>query len=85
MQAIRKYQPSKEDVIRIEMIEAPTERLPDEGQYEWKHRGDKLYMDLLTLEKEIEKVMPGKSERILDRLQNFRKCFLNLTTGEIIT
>lgn len=85
MSTIQKYQPSKEDVIRIEVIELPTEHLPDEGQYEWKFRGDKLYMDLLTLEKELEKVMPGKAARILDRLQNFRKCFLNLTTGEIST
>lgn len=88
---IRKYVPSKEDVIRITVIESPLERKPGEGVYEFRYMEDKPLMDLITLEKELVRVAPKHpqltphqmAERILDRLQNFRRVFINTTTGEI--
>jgi hypothetical protein len=80
---IQKYKASREDVIRIEVIEFPMEREPGEGLYEWIFREDKFLLDMLTLEKEIDKYVPKKRELVLDRLQNFRKVFINLTTGAI--
>ena len=82
---IHKYVPRKEDVIRIEAIEIPSEKAQDEGLYEWRHMSDNVSMDILTLEKELERVLPGHSEYILDRLQNFRKVFINLATKEVST
>jgi len=80
---ISRYTPSIDDVIRIEMIEAPREHEVDEGIYEWRFKEDKHLMDIITLEKELMKLAPQKCERILDRLYNFRKVYLNMTTGEI--
>lgn len=81
--SIRKYVPSRDDVVRIEMIIAPEEHAKDEGLYEWWFRDNKLLMDILTLEKELKRYLPAKCEKILDRLYNFRKLYLNLTTGEM--
>lgn len=82
---IHKYIPSREDVARIEMIDKPLHKMKGEGLFEWQFRDVKQLMDLLDLEKEIEAYRPGRSERILDRIYNFRKCYLNLTTGEVTT
>ena len=82
--SIKKYVLKKEDVIRITVIDLPQERLPGEGLYEWRFMTDKHYMDMITLEKEIKDKAPEQDPvRILDRLQNFRRVFINLHTGEV--
>jgi len=88
---IAQYSPSSEDVIRIEVVELPTEDEPNSGLYRWSFRSDRLYMDLRCLRKELAQyIKPPKFtsqfpvDRVLDQLQNFRKCFVNLTTGEIL-
>lgn len=80
---IKKYRPSREDVIRVEVIELPKERLPDEGLYSWKFRETNMLMDYLTLEKELNLHVPKRTAFILDRLQNMRRVYINLTTGEV--
>lgn len=80
--------PSK--VIRIEMLEAPTEYEKDEGEYEVRlgsAPNEKVYHDLLSLDKWL-KSLPQWAHRhddILSRLQNFSICYLNGQTGEITT
>jgi len=80
-----RYVPSPEDIIRVEAIELPTKREPGEGLYEWRHLDTLFLVDMLDLKKEFENVMPGKSEDLLDRIQNFRKLYINLVTGEVTT
>lgn len=90
-QPIRKYVPRKEDVVRIVVIDLPTEKKPGEGLYERTYSGQKELMDLLTLEKELVELAPPHPfltvdqvvANILDRLQNFRKVYINTATGEI--
>ena len=77
--------PKPEDVIRIVAEELPTTPDKGDGLYEWRWCTDKYYLDFVDLGKEIDKVMPGRSEEILERLQNFRKVFLILNTGEVFT
>ena len=67
------------------MILAPTQYARGEGLYEWRYMTDKFYVDILDVEKEINDVLPGKGEDILDRLQNFRTVFINIATGEVTT
>lgn len=81
---IRKYVPRKEDVIRIVVIELPEQFKSGEGLYEWRFMTDKHLMDVVTLQKELSRTYDRMQvERILDRLYNFRKAYLNLHTGEI--
>ena len=88
---VSKYVPAKEDVVRITVIDPPLERKRGEGLYEWRYLSDKHLMDLLTLEKELVKIAPAHPqlkveqvvERMLDRLQNFKRLFVNTVTGEM--
>lgn len=88
---IRKYTPRKEDVVRITVIELPLEYKAGEGLYEWRYMSDKQLMDMLTLKRELMAVIPPHSyyspewqaTTVVDRLQNFRRVFINTVTGEI--
>ena len=88
---VSKYVPRREDVVRIVVIDLPLQKIPGEGLYEWTYLADKQLMDLLTLEKELLPIVPDHPqlkpiqvvERVLDRLQNFRRLFINTVTGEI--
>jgi len=75
----------KEDLIRIKVIELPKYRVKGEGLYEWRDIHNKFLVNMLDLEKEIEQVLPGKGIDLLDRLQNFRKIFINRRTKEVMT
>lgn len=80
--------PIKEDIIRIEMIDRPLKHEKGEGLYEWRYMEDKFYIDLLDLEKELKAlggIFEKRYERILDRIQNFHKVYLNRRTGEVTT
>jgi len=77
--------PRPEDIIRVEMIDRPEVDEPGEGLYEWRHLSNRFSLDLRTLRNEIEKVMPGRSEEISDRIFNFRIVYMNLRTGEVST
>ncbi len=77
--------PRREDIIRIVLLDPPEHYRKGEGIYEWRHMDDKFYVDIIDAEKEINDVMPGRGEAILDRLQNFKKVFLNTATGEVTT
>lgn len=91
MTTIDKYVPSKEDVVRITVIELPQDHKVGEGLYEWRYLSDKHLMDYLTLKKELVKIAPPHPqlgpemvvERMLDRLQNFRRMYVNTVTGEL--
>jgi hypothetical protein len=80
----RPVNPAK--IVRIECFELPEHREPGEGEYELR-MGDKPedyeLHDLFSLERALKKLMPGRVDDIVTRLQNFRKAFLNLETGEI--
>lgn len=82
---IRKYEPLKEDVIRIDVVELPEKREKDEGLFRWRHMTDDFYVDIMDLIKELKKVSPEHHERLLDRVHNFRKLYINLATGETST
>jgi hypothetical protein len=73
-------------IIKIECTELPEDFSFGEGSYELR-RGDKpkeiFYYDVTTLSKEIKQIMPGREDDVLSRLQNFRRAYLNLDTGEI--
>ncbi len=77
--------PRKEDVIRIVMLDPPEHYARGEGIYEWRYMDDKFYVDIIDVEKEINNVMPGRGEAVLDRIQNFGKVFLNIATNEVTT
>jgi hypothetical protein len=72
--------------VRIEAHELPKHLEPEEGDYELKW-GDKPkkpeYHDVITLTKRLKEIMPTRVDDILMKLQNFRKVYLNLATGEI--
>lgn len=88
---VSKYVPSAEDVIRIEVIELPTELAKGEGLYEWRYMSDKYLLDIFTLKQEIRDKIPNSKDipdevfvtHILDRIQNLRRIFVNIRTGEI--
>lgn len=77
--------PRKEDVIRIKVILLPQYYAKGEGLYEWRYMDTKFYVDVIDAEQEINQVMPGRGEAILDRLQNFKTVFINLANGEVTT
>lgn len=82
---LKPINPSK--VICIEAHELPTHLEPEDGDYELKW-GDQPknpeYHDVITLTKKLNELMPGRADDILMKLQNFRKIYLNLETGEIL-
>ena len=75
----------KEDIIRIEMIDKPHEFGKGHGLYEWRYCSKKFTLDIFDLKREIETLDKFKklSERILDRIYNFRVIYLNIRTGEV--
>lgn len=88
----------REDIVRIEAIELPLEFKKGEGLYTWKHMTDDYFLDVFDLKRDLEDKAPAIvfvrtphltkdlwAERVLDRLQNFRKVYLNLATGEVST
>jgi len=80
--------PDPNKVIRIEMLEAPTQYEVGEGEYEVRFANDPknpYYHDMLSLERWLNEIWPERTDDILNRLQNFKKAFLNLGTGEITT
>ena len=85
MGTIEKSKPTKEDVIRIEMIDKPYTWGPGEGLYEWRWCDQKFTVDMIDLKKEIEKIpkFEKMGERIMDRIQNFPVLYLNMRTGEV--
>ncbi len=77
---------NRSQVIRIEMLEAPEHREVGQGEYELKYADkpkEPIYHDIMSLLRFLTKIWPEQAEHILDRLQNFRKVFINLDTGEI--
>jgi len=85
-QNLKPADPNK--IIRIEVIDLPTQYEKGEGEYEVRLGSapkDKLYHDLFSLEKWLNEIWPERTDDILSRLQNFRKAFINLGTGEITT
>jgi len=78
--------PKREDVIRVEAIELPAHKEPGEGLYEWRYMDDKYTLDIMDLEKEFKSKVPDHDPvKLLDRLQNFRKLYINIRTGEVST
>lgn len=82
--------PDPSDVVKIKVIELPELVEVGEGLYDLRH-GDNpkvvKYFDIISLPKELKKILPvtmqDRIEFIVDKLQNFRKVYLNLATGEI--
>lgn len=83
----RNFKPiDPEKVVKIDCLELPQHYEPDEGEYElrWGHKPDEYELhDLLSLERALKKIMPTRVDDILIRLQNFRRAYLNLASGEI--
>lgn len=78
--------PNPEDVVKISVIELPTEFEKGEGLYDLRYGNNPkkpIYYDVIDIKKELEKLVKSRAEDILDRLQNFRKAYINLKTGEI--
>ncbi len=76
---------NKEDIIRIKVIDLPKQRLKGEGLYRWQDPHNNYLLDMLDLEKEIDKILPGKGLDLLDRLQNFKTIYINRSTREVFT
>lgn len=81
----RKYEPTRDTVVRIEAIDLASEHEKGHGLYRWQHMTDNYLLDIVSLKKEIGKVVTGRIqiERIMDRIANFRKVYIDLTTGEV--
>ena len=78
--------PKPEDIIRIVVIDLPDEKEVGEGKYEYRtgiNPKSPVYFDVIGLEEQLNKVLPGHAESLLDRLQNFRRAYINVSTGEI--
>lgn len=72
--------------MKIEALELPSHYEAGEGEYEirWGNNPkEPEYHDLFSLERLLKEVWPDRCQDILDRLQNFKKAFLNLESGEI--
>jgi len=77
--------PDPKDVVRIDRILNPEHREKGEGLYEWRYLKRKYQVDFLDLLKEVEAVMPGEGESVAERLMNFPRVFLVLSTGEVFS
>jgi hypothetical protein len=74
-------------VVRIIAHELPAHLEPEEGDYElkWGHLPkNPEYHDIITITKKLNELMPDRTNDILMKLQNFKKVYLNLKTGEIL-
>lgn len=85
------WNPRPADPAKVFMIEChdlPTEFAKDHGDYEfkWGNKPEEIYYhDVVSLKKELTKLVPDQVDDILDRLQNFRLAYVNLETGEIFS
>jgi hypothetical protein len=74
------------DIIRIEALELPEQKEVGEGIYDYR-TGDTpkapLFFDIIGLELKLKDVMPDRVDFIIDHLQNFKKVYVNIKTGEI--
>lgn len=75
----------REDIIRIEMFDRPDRIQVGEGSFEIRYMDDRYFVDSKGVLDKIAEYFPDVNEQIFDRLWNFRKIFLNITTGEIST
>jgi hypothetical protein len=76
--------PSK--IIRIVAQDLPEFEEPGEGDYvvRFGDRPDTPELhDVITLRAFLKDLWPDRVADIIDRLQNFRRVYLNLATGEI--
>lgn len=77
--------PDSKFVVKVTMLEPPEEREPGEGLYELRFGSDPTvceFFDLIKMEQKFRKLLPGRETDLLDRLQNFKKVYINLLTGE---
>lgn len=83
----RNYKPvDPKYAVKIRCLEKPKEKISGDGYYDlrWGDRPKEAnYYDVITLPKELDKLMPKRTDDIMDRLQNFAVVYLNLKTGEI--
>lgn len=77
--------PRKEDIHRVRVILPPAHFARMEGLYEFRHEDIKFYVDIIDALKELDDLIPGRGEHLLDRLQNFRTIFINTATQEVTT
>lgn len=77
--------PTPEDVVRIIRIENPAAIVKGEGIYEWRYMKEKYFIDCIDLKKDVERMLPGRSEDVIHRLTNFKQVYIILPTGEVIT
>jgi hypothetical protein len=78
--------PDPADVIKIVMVHKPEERELGEGLYDLRFGTDPKephYFDIIGLEKELKRHLPGMQEDIIDRLYNFRQVYINKKTREV--
>lgn len=74
------------DIIKIELIDHPTKLEKGEGTYLIRYLDDRFFMDIHDCMRYLEKnVHIGISVHVMDRLQNFKKVYVNKVTGEIHT
>lgn len=76
-----------EFVYKIEVLDLPTQVEPGEGLYELRYAAtpDEWELhDIITMRKKLAQMFGSDhvAEQMLDRLQNFRKLYINLQTGE---
>jgi hypothetical protein len=75
-------------IIKIEALELPKLFEEDEGIYEMRYANkpdEYQTFDIIDLKKELESIneLTSRAEFILDHLQNFKRVYINLNTGEI--
>lgn len=83
--SLRPVNPDK--VVSIVVHDLPMYMEPEEGDYELKFGNrpkNPEYHDIITITKRLEGLMPNRVDDILMKLQNFKKVYLNLETGEIL-
>lgn len=76
--------PDKKDVIRIVLMLEAEANKRGEGVYEWRHDGIRFLYDIVQCRNAINGVCPGKGEDYIDRLENFKKLYINLKTKEVM-
>lgn len=75
-------------IIKIEALDLPKFFEEDEGTYEMRYAhnpSEYQTFDIIDLKKELESIneLESRAEFILDHLQNFKRVYINLDTGEI--
>lgn len=77
--------PDPVDVVRIDRLELPEGPGKGEGLFEWRHLKHRFTVDYPDLLKELGKITPGDEERIAERLMNFPRVFIVISTGEVFS